>query len=63
MNYKKMWYELKKYLINEDLGGILLQMERQEVKEVLESEEKSIQPIRANVEDTENRRLIRGLDL
>lgn len=63
MDYKKMWYELKKYLINEDLGGILLQMERQEVEEVLGSEEKSIQSVCANVEDTENRRLLRGLDL
>lgn len=63
MDYKKMWYELKKYLINEDLGGILLQMEKQEVEEVLGVEEKSIQSVRTNVEETENRRLIRGLDL
>ena len=63
MDYKKMWYELKKFLIEEDLGYIILQMNKQEVEEVLGVKEEQVGKVEDTVEDYKNRRLARDLEL
>ena len=71
MDYKKMWYELKKYLIEEDLSGIILQMDKQEVEEVLRVEEefvkeefvKRVEKLENTVEQCENIRIAKELEL
>lgn len=63
MDYKKMWYELKKFLIEEDLSYIILQMNKQEVEEVLGVKEEQVGKVEDTVEDYENRRLARDLEL
>lgn len=71
MDYKKMWYELKKYLIEEDLSGVILQMDKQEIEEVLRVEEefvkeefvKRVEKLENTVEQCENIRIAKELEL